>query len=244
MRTRSWLLLLFITASLSVLGTLAICFGHVVIDFYSNGHAADRRIDQAEQRRVAAHEMGHAVVAAYLHGPNEVEKVTVYASLPPDSLYGVCHTADHNRLDTADDIMREASVFMAGRAADKFVNGAPTNGATSDLSHVNDLIWTMHLSNGLGGSLLVRSRSEAPAAVTQQVEEDINATNACAEAIVRANSDTIVLLADRIMREEERQGRRVLSGDAFRAFLHDHPLKPLPPESTPVLMAGCHPSPR
>lgn len=243
MRTRSWLLILFAAVFVSVAGTLAVVFGHVVIDFYSSGSPQDRRVDEAEQRRVAAHEMGHAVVAAYLLGPNEVERVTVYASLPPDSLYGVCHTADHNKLDTADDILRESAVFMGGRASDKIVNGAPTNGATSDLGHVNDLVWTMHLSNGLGGSLLVRTRAEAPAATVALVEEDINATNRCAEAIVAANRDLIVLLADRLMRQEERNGRRVLLGDDFRAFLRDHPLRDLPAQSLPTLMAGCHAPP-
>jgi len=238
MRTRWWLLLLLASTFLSVLGTLAISFGHLIIAVHSSSNA-DRAIEGAEQRRVAVHEAGHAVVAAYLHGEDEILHVDVRTRVV-DGQYGSMHDRDHNRLDTADDIMRSVAIFMGGRAADKFVNGAPTNGATSDLAHANDLIWTMHLSNGLGGSLMVRSRGEAPSAVVAQVEADINASNTCAEAIVRANSATIVMLADRIMREEERSGARVLSGDAFRAFLLDHPLVALPDATAATLMSGCH----
>ena len=242
MRTRWWLLLLFCSVAVTAAATLLFSFGYVMIGVYDTPRAS-RGVEESEQRRVAVHEAGHAIVAAHLTGADEVERVTVYATLPENETYGTCHTADHNRLETADDIMREAAIFMAGRAADTVVNGAPTNGAGSDLGHVNDIVWNMHLASGLGGSLLVRSRAEAPAAMIHAVEGDINASNACAEAIVRANRDLVVLLADRIMREPVSHGSRTLSGEQFRAFLAEHPISPPPENLRPTLMIGCIPAP-
>lgn len=242
MRTRWWLLLLFCSVAVTAAATLLFSFGYVMIGVYDTPRET-RGVEESEQRRVAVHEAGHAIVAAHLTGVDEVERITVYATLPETETYGTCHTADHNRLDTADDIMREAAIFMAGRAADTVVNGAPTNGAGSDLGHVNDIVWNMHLVSGLGSSLLVRSRSEAPAAVHQAVEADINATNACADAIVRANRDLIVLLADRIMRQPVSHGARTLSAADFRAFLAEHPISPPSETVRPTLMTGCIPAP-
>lgn len=242
MRTRWWLLLLFCSVALTAAATLLFSFGYVMIGIYDTPRA-NRGVEESEQRRVAVHEAGHAVVAAHLTGVDEIERITVFATLPETETYGTCHTVDHYRLETADDIMREAAVFMGGRAADTVVNGGATTGAGSDLGHVNDIIWNMHLVSGLGGSLMVRSRSEAPAAMVQAVEGDINATNACAEAVVRANRDLIVLLADRIMRQPVSSGSRTLSGEDFRAFIAEHPISPPPENLRPTLMTGCIPAP-
>ena len=238
MRTRWWLLLIAFCSAASAAVTFALGFGYVIVGFYDEPRA-DRSVEEAEQRRVAAHEAGHAIVTAWLLGPAEVERISVFATLPPENHYGVCHTADHNRLETADDILRSAAVSMAGRAADAIVNNGPTTGAGADLGHVNDVVWNMHLVSGLGGSLLVRSRGEAPASMVMQVEQDIDSANHCAEAIVRANRDIVVLLADRIMRVNVSQGARVLSGDGFRAFLVEHPLSSPPETVLPTLMIGC-----
>lgn len=242
MRTRWWILLLFCSVAVTAAATLLFSFGYVMIGVYDTPRAS-RGIEETEQRRVAVHEAGHAVVAAYLTGEGEIERVVVNATLPESETYGTCHTTTHYRLDTADDILREAAIFMGGRAADTVVNGAPTNGAGSDLGHVNDIVWNMHLVSGLGGSLMVRSRAEAPSAMVQAVEGDINASNYCAEAIVRANRDLIVLLADRIMRLPVSHGTRTLSADDFRAFLAEHPISPPPENLQPVLMTACIPAP-
>lgn len=242
MRTRWWLLLLFCSVAFTAAFTLALSFGYVAVGFYDTPRST-RGVEETEQRRVAVHEAGHAIVAAHLTGTDEVERIVVNATLPESETYGTCHTVTHYRLETADDILREAAVFMGGRAADTVVNGGATNGAGSDLGHVNDIVWNMHLVSGLGGSLMVRSRGEAPAAMVQAVEGDINASNACAEAIVRANRDLIVLLADRIMRQPVSNGSRTLSGDDFRAFIAEHPINAPPETARPTLMTACIPAP-
>lgn len=215
MRTRWWLLLLLLTGIFSSCGTgILIGYGSLsAIVSNKNTH-----VEEAEQRRVAIHESGHAIVAALLHGPEEVEGVTVFSELD-DGLYGVCHTKDENRLQTAEDIMKEAAVFLGGRAADKVINGAPTNGATSDLGVVTDMVWRMHLKSGLGDSLLVEDKSDAPPSVRVAVERDINKANGCAEAIVSSNRPAISALADAIMAKPVVKGKRTLTKEEFKVFL-------------------------
>lgn len=215
MRTRWWLVLLLFTAFFSSCGT-CLLIGYARLPAAVGGH--DNHVEEAEQRRVAIHESGHAIVAALLHGPDEVTGITVFAELD-DGLYGVCHTKDENRLQTAEDVMKEAAVFMGGRAGDKIINGAPTNGATSDLANVTDMIWKMHLKSGLGDSLLVQDKSDAPASVRTAVERDIKRANACAEAIVTSNRPAVAALADAIMAKPVVKGERTLTKEEFEAFL-------------------------
>lgn len=215
MRTRWWLLLLLITGIFSSCST-CVLIGYGSLSAKVRGK--NTHVEEAEQRRVAIHESGHAIVAVLLHGPEEVEGITVFSELD-DGLFGVCHTKDENRLQTAEDIMKEAAVFLGGRAADKVINGAPTTGAGSDLANVSQMIWRKHLRSGLGSSLIVEDKSEAPPAVRVAVEKDINAANACAEAIVSSNRPAVTALADAIMAKPAVDGERTLTKEEFKAFL-------------------------
>jgi ATP-dependent Zn protease len=220
---RKWLKIVV----LCVLGLVAAAVGIAawnLDEFVGTEGPRDRSIDVAEQQRVAVHEAGHAIVVAVLLGPQEIEEIEVRTEVHSGGHYGLCDTRDHNRMRTRRDILNEAAIFLGGRAADKLVNGAPTEGAGSDLGNVTEMVRRMHLSSGLGDSLLVRSWSEAPQAVRDAVERDINAANACAEAIVAANRDAVVDLATRLMGVPEDDGARTLSGDDFRAFLGDRAL--------------------
>ncbi len=207
----------------------------------SSASREDKKIEQDVQHGVAYHEAGHAVVFAYLCGPESVRDVVVFTALDDDS-FGVMHMKSRNQLSTADDLMREASVFMAGRAADVVINGAATNGAGSDLGYANRIIWNKYLVSGLGGSLLVRERSKAPDELTAKVEKDLDDANACAEAIIRENREAVTVIGDAVMEQKDRGHAMTLSGDAARELLKKHPLKLLPPDVQAKLMPACTPS--
>ncbi len=215
MRTRWWLLLLLLTGLFSSCGTcVAIGYGRLS----AKVRGKNTHVEEAEQKRVAIHEAGHAIVAALLFGPDEVEGLTVFSEID-DGLFGVCHTKDENRLQTAEDITKEAAVFLGGRAGDKVINGAPTTGAGSDLANVTDMMWRKHLRAGLGNSLIVEDKSEASPAVRAAVEKDINRANACAEAIVSSNRPAVTALADAVMAKPAVDGERTLTKAEIQAFL-------------------------
>jgi ATP-dependent Zn protease len=227
MRVLRWILLLSLTAFLSSVATCSFIIRHPALVALAAKSDPDAQIEESVQRKVAAHEAGHAVVCASLLGPKEVKSVTVYAVLGPSGRFGVMEDLDHNRLLTAEDVLKDAAVFMGGRASDKIVNGAPTNGAGSDLANVNERIVKMHAISGLGDSLVIQDPSDLTDETKAAVARDIDRANACAEAIVTANQDLIKDLADRIMKQPEVDAARTLSGDAFRAVLKEHPLKPV-----------------
>lgn len=233
MRTR-WRAALFVIVVLLAAGIA------LAASFVDDSAASDedRKIEPDVQKGVAYHEAGHAVVLAYLVGADSIKDVTVFTALD-DGSFGVTHMNSRNQLGTADDYMREAAVFMGGRAADTVVNGAPTNGAGSDLGHVNDIMWNKYLVSGLGDSLLVREKAEASRETRAKVEKDINDANACAEAIVRENRATVVALGDALMARPEGNHARTLSGDAAREILSRMPLKPLSAEAQAKVVAAC-----
>ncbi len=236
MRTRWWISLLCLGSALSSGVTYTLCRGHLS---FSSSSPDDRAVEPGEQRRVANHEAGHAVVASVLLAPGDVQDITVFSVLD-DGLYGVVHLKDHNRLETAQDIRNDVTVFLAGRAADVVLNGAATNGATRDLDRANDLMWGLYIRSGLGGSLLVDARSDAPSSVRDEIDADLHAQEARAEAIVAANRPVVAGLAELVMAQPERDGKRVLSGDAFRAYMKAHPAANAAPRCVPPLLCPDH----
>jgi ATP-dependent Zn protease len=121
-------------------------------------------------------------------------------------------------------------VFLGGRAADKIINGAPTTGAGSDLANVTEMMWRKHLNAGLGDSLMVEEKSDAPPAVRVAVEKDINRSNACAEAIISANRPAIAAIADAIMAKPPVRGERTLTKDEYKAILAERKIALPEPE--------------
>ncbi len=227
---------------LALLGIVLVLVGIVIgsaayVDS-ADAHDEDKQIDFDVQKGVAYHEAGHAVVSAYLLGAESLKDVTVFTATD-DGSFGVTHMQSRNQLSTADDYMREAAIFMGGRAADTVINGAPTNGAGSDLGHVNSVMWNKHLVSGLGDSLLVREKGEAPPAMRAKVEKDIVDANACAEAVVRENRETVTALGDALMNQPDSRNARTLSGDAVRELLRQRPIKPLSAEAQAKVVSAC-----
>ncbi len=226
MRTRIWIALILVSSLCAAGGTYVYCHDGVHVSVSFGAWAVKPRlVEKDEQRRTAVHEVGHAAVWAVILGPDEVEKIIVASTLNDDGYYGLTWPKEHNRSRTADDIMDEAAFFLGGRAADKIVNGAPTEGASYDISHVNDIFWNKYLVDGLGDSLLVRTKTEASYEVQVAVEKDIKDANDLAEAIVAANKETVKAIADKIMRiPPDGDGKRIMTGDQFREMLREHPL--------------------
>ena len=102
----------------------------------------------AHLRRAAIHEAGHAIVA--LEVGLDVVSVTVVAE-------GVAGGKTSLRLPgiaTVAEMESQATMLLAGRAAETVVGAGATTGAGLDLAMATHLIVAMHASEGLRGSLL------------------------------------------------------------------------------------------
>ncbi|MGC8488418.1 MAG: ATPase, partial [Clostridia bacterium] len=107
------------------------------VDKVMLGERMDRTVTDAERRRVAVHEGGHALVSE-LTRPGSVATVTV---VPRGLALGhVRHGQEEDPvLKTRDDLMGEIAVCLAGAAAEELILGEPSTGAASDFDQAFDL---------------------------------------------------------------------------------------------------------
>jgi cell division protease FtsH len=128
-------------------------------------HAMDRVIAGLQQRRIitpkeqrilAYHEGGHALMAHLLSPVSPVQKVTIVArgtalgytlNLPEEERY----------LHTKEELIDWMVVTLAGRAAEQVVFGRVTNGAANDLERVTGLARSMVFEYGMSAGAASRT---------------------------------------------------------------------------------------
>ncbi|MEZ5264143.1 MAG: ATP-dependent zinc metalloprotease FtsH [Acidimicrobiales bacterium] len=105
-----------------------------------------------ERRRVAAHEAGHALVAALCERADPVEKVSI---LPSGQALGVTHQlpVDERHLYTRSWFDDFLAVRLAGRAAEQLLFGEGSSGAADDLATATNVATRMVTDYGLSEEL-------------------------------------------------------------------------------------------
>jgi cell division protease FtsH len=124
------------------------------IDRVAVGLARHSRVlGERERRRVAYHELGHALVALDLPDADPVHRVSIVPrgvaalgqthQLPPEDRYLVTRSQLEDRL----------CVLMGGRAAERLVFGEVSSGAQSDLTQASELARRMVEELGMSDRL-------------------------------------------------------------------------------------------
>jgi cell division protease FtsH len=105
-----------------------------------------------EQRAVAVHESGHALVAAVSEHGDPVAKVTI---LPAGQALGVTEQLpiDERHLYTEGYLKDSLAIRMGGRAAELLVFGEGSTGASNDLAGATDLATRMVREFGMSAAL-------------------------------------------------------------------------------------------
>jgi cell division protease FtsH len=98
-----------------------------------------RRLNDEEKRRVAYHEVGHALVAAYSKGADPVHKISIIPRGRAALGYTLQLPADDRFLMTASQLRDRIRCMLGGRAAEEVVFGEVTTGAENDLDHATAL---------------------------------------------------------------------------------------------------------
>src|SRR4029077_14999292 len=93
---------------------------------------------EADRRRTAYHEGGHAVVGMLTEGADPVRKISI---IPRGISLGVTFSApDADRFNyTEDELRAKIKVALGGRAAEEIVFGDLTTGAESDIQQLTQL---------------------------------------------------------------------------------------------------------
>ncbi len=98
-----------------------------------------RVMNPEERRRVAFHEMGHALAAAALPSADPVHKVTIIPRSVGALGYTMQRPTEDRFLITEGDLQERMVVLLAGRAAEELVFGELSTGAADDLAKVTDI---------------------------------------------------------------------------------------------------------
>lgn len=108
-------------------------------------------MSEADQRIIAFHESGHALVAYYLPEADPVSSITI---LPRGQRLGVTQfTAEEDRYNySRENLMARIAVGLGGRVAEELAFGPDgvTTGAENDLQAITALAWRMVTRWGMG----------------------------------------------------------------------------------------------
>ncbi|MBK8082526.1 MAG: ATP-dependent zinc metalloprotease FtsH [Devosia sp.] len=92
-----------------------------------------------ERRRVACHELGHALVAASIPSADPVHKVSIIPRAIGSLGYTLQRPTDDRYVITASELRDRIAVLMGGRAAEALVFGEVSTGAADDLAKATDI---------------------------------------------------------------------------------------------------------
>jgi ATP-dependent Zn protease len=172
--------------------------------------AADGRATATlpQRRRVAIHEAAHAVIAEALH----LGRVTAVA-LSADGRSGRTRAELHDpEAPTRPWVLDQATLILAGRAAEEVLLGAPSLGAggdaSSDLAEATRLLIDLAARMGLGpnGRLLwwpsistASDRALASPDIVADVEQDLRLVYEHGKTLVKQHAAAILALADQLL---------------------------------------------
>jgi cell division protease FtsH len=107
---------------------------------------------EEEKRNTAYHEAGHAIVAHLLPGHDPVQKITI---VPRGRALGATWTLpSEDRLSmTREDLLKQLSMIMGGRAAEEVALNAVTGGASNDLMKATRMARHMVCNLGMSEEL-------------------------------------------------------------------------------------------
>jgi len=116
-----------------------------------------RRLKEEEKRRVAYHETGHALVAAYCKGADPVHKISIIPRGRAALGYTMQLPSGDQFLMTRSQLLDRIRGMLGGRAAEQVVFQEVTTGAENDLDHATALARQMVCIFGMSDAVgLVR----------------------------------------------------------------------------------------
>jgi len=112
-----------------------------------------RVMNEAERKRVAVHESGHALVAMALPGSDPVHKISIIPRGIGALGYTLQRPSEDRYLATQQELNQRMAVLLGGRAAEALVLGDISTGAADDLVKVTDIAQDMVMRFGMAAEL-------------------------------------------------------------------------------------------
>jgi cell division protease FtsH len=187
-----------------------------------------RRLKEAEKRRVAYHEVGHALVAAYSEHADPVHKISIIPRGRAALGYTLQLPADDQFLMTRSELLDRMRGLLGGRAAEEMVLQDISTGAENDLERATALARQMvclfgmsesvglvhcgHRQNGHflpgGDGAFQRDCSEMTAQhVDAEVKSILDRSYSEAKEILKQHGDQLTLVAEQLLHCEVMDAR-------------------------------------
>ena len=122
-----------------------------------------RVLSKDERRRVAYHEMGHALVAASLPGVDPVQKVSIIPRGVGALGYTMQRPTEDRFLLAASELKNRIAVLMGGRASERLIfDGDISTGAADDLQRATEIAVEMVTKHGMDAKVGQRTYAPRP----------------------------------------------------------------------------------
>ena len=168
-----------------------------------------RVVTEKEKRILAYHEAGHALMSHLVGNPQPVQKVTIVSR--GTALGYTLNTPQEDRyLHTKEELLDLMKVLLGGRAAERIVFGAVTNGAANDLERVTELARSMVFDFGMGEEVASRTMRADDYALSEQTKRlrDEEQAHLCdfayseAARLLTKHRRSLDVLADALLEKE------------------------------------------
>jgi len=138
-------------------------FTEAVERIVAGSEKKSRLLNSEERKRVAYHEMGHALVAAALPGMDPVHKVSIIPRSIGALGYTLQRPTEDRFLITTSELKNRMAVLLAGRASEDITFGEVSTGAADDLVKATDIarqiVTRFGMDEAVGQAVLEEQRS-------------------------------------------------------------------------------------
>jgi cell division protease FtsH len=203
-----------------------------------------RILTPPERRRVAYHEMGHALVAATLPGVDPVLKVSIIPRGVGALGYTIQHPTEDRFLLAESELRNRIAVLMGGRAAEVLLfEGDVSTGAADDLQRATDIATEMVTLYGMTDTVGQRTYRPMPQPFFQTQARDKPAASEATlreidltvrDIVAKAFDEARAILTKR--RADLDKGAELLLAKEAITAEDFPPLRPAKPEEKPPAM--------
>ena len=192
-----------------------------------------RRLNEDEKKRVACHEVGHALVAAYSEHADPVHKISVVPRGRAALGYTLQLPTEDQFLITRSGLIERIRGMLGGRSAEQEIYNEVTTGAQNDLERatalarqmvcmygMSDKVGLTHCAQpqgmmfpGADGALQRDCSEDTARVIDEEVKRILDETYAEARQIVAAHRDQLELVTTELLKHE------TLDGAAFYNLL-------------------------
>lgn len=201
-------------------------------------------ISLAEEKVIAYHEIGHALVAAMQKHSAPVHKITIIPRTNGALGYTMQISENDSVLMTKEELFNKIVTMTGGRSAEEVVFGSITSGASNDIEQATKLARSMVTRLGmteefdmmatevvanryLGGDAALQCSETTAGKIDAKVLALIKEAHAKARTILQDNRNKLDVLAQYLLEKE------TITGEQFMALLQQEQAKENAEEKTP-----------